>query len=80
MEIKLKNETTLRNIVAMIAETKPDFGGSAHLRDDLRVDSVRAIEIAFEIERAFNVSVPLDRFGTVRTFDDIVRFVEELHP
>ena len=71
-------EIKLRNIIAAIAETKPDFGTNARLRDDLRVDSVRALEIAFEIEREFDVSVPLDRFGMVRTFGEMVRLVEEL--
>jgi len=68
-------ETTLRNIVAKIAETSSDFPPTANLRDDLSVDSVRALELVFEVEREFAIKVPEGRYGEVRTFQDLVKLV-----
>ena len=66
-------EQTLREIVAKIAEITADFDAAANLHDDLDVDSVRAMEVVFEIERRFNIVVPEGRFGDVRTFNDLLK-------
>lgn len=71
-------EQTLRNIVAKIAETSPDFDASADLRDALGVDSVRSLEIVFEIEKVLGVAVPEDRYAEVKTLNDIVKLVSSL--
>ena len=73
-----QEEQSLRKIVAKIAETSSDFPLSAHLRDDLSVDSVRALEIVFEIEKVFAVPVPEDRYGEVRTFQELLTLVKSL--
>lgn len=71
-------EEKLRAIVAKVAETSPDFALTAHLRDEVGVDSVRAFEIVFEIEKVFGVAVPEERYGEVRTFEDLLGVVESL--
>jgi acyl carrier protein len=71
-------DQTLRKIVAKIAETAADFPPNAHLRDDLNVDSVRALELIFEVEKEFSIRVPEQRYGEVRTFADLVRVVGSL--
>jgi acyl carrier protein len=71
-------DQTLRNLVAKIAETSADFPPDAHLRDDLNVDSVRALELIFEVEREFSIRVPEQRYGEVRTFADLVKVVGSL--
>ena len=71
-------EQTLRKIVAKIAETSQDFAPGANLREDLDVDSVRLIELIFEIERAFQVQVPEGRYVNVRTFEDLLAFVKSI--
>lgn len=71
-------EQTLRQIVAKIAETSPDFPPQVNLRDGLDVDSVRAVEIVFEIEHKLGIKVPEDRYGEVRTFGDLVALVNAL--
>jgi acyl carrier protein len=71
-------EQTLREIVAKIAETTDDFASDASLLDDLEVDSVRALEVIFEIERTFSVKVPEGRYGEVRTFSDLLALVTSL--
>lgn len=68
----------LRNIVAKIAETTPDFASDANLRDDLSVDSVRALEIIFEIENEFGILIPEGRYGELQTFDKMLNLVASL--
>jgi acyl carrier protein len=71
-------EQALRSIVSKIAETPEDFAPDANLRDDLRVDSVRALELVFEVEREFAIKVPEGRYGEVRTFQDLVKLVDSI--
>jgi len=71
-------ENTLRQIVATIAETSADFALGASLRDDLNIDSVRALEVIFEVEKQFAIRVPEGRYGEVRTFQDLVTLVASI--
>ena len=71
-------EKKLREIIATIAETTPDFPGTADLKEDLQVDSHRAVEIVFEIERVFDIKIPDDRFGEMRTFNETLNLVKSL--
>ena len=71
-------DKTLRNIVAKIAETSADFSPDATLRDDLNVDSVRALEVIFEVEREFAIRIPEGRYGEVRTFQDLLKLVSSI--
>jgi acyl carrier protein len=71
-------EDKLREIVARIGEISKDFEPNAHLRDDLNIDSFRAVEIVFEIERAFQITVPGARYAEVETFNDMVKLVAAL--
>ena len=68
-------EETLREIVARIAELPAEFPADASLRDDLNVDSFRAAEIVFEIERVLKTKIPDEQFAQVQTFHDIVDLV-----
>jgi acyl carrier protein len=71
-------EETLREIVSRIAEIPPDFAADAHMKDELNIDSFRAFEIVFEIERTFSIKIPDDKYGQVQTFNDIVALVRTL--
>lgn len=71
-------EDKLREIVARIAETEASFSLDANLRDDLYVDSVRALEILFEIQKDMGIKVPESRLGEVRTFGDLARVVTSI--
>ena len=68
-------EQTLRQIVAKIAEIAPDFDAAASFRDALNVDSVRALEIVFEIEKQLKINVPEDRYAEVKNLNDLVKLV-----
>jgi acyl carrier protein len=73
-------EETLRKLVAKIAETSPDFALTAHLRDELKVDSVRVFELVFEIEQAFQLTIPEERYAEIQTFQDLMQVVGGLLP
>jgi acyl carrier protein len=71
-------EKTLRNIVAKIAEVPADFDAKASFREKLGVDSVRALEIVFEIEKTFGVVVPEDGYAKVKCFDNLLTLVQSI--
>jgi acyl carrier protein len=71
-------EKTLREIVSRIGEVDPDFSADADLTDDLSIDSFRAAEIVFEIERTFKIKVEDSSYGEVKTFADMVKLVRSL--
>ena len=45
---------------------------------DLNVDSLAMMNIVMELEDAFDVSLPLDRLGPVRTVGDLSAVIAEL--
>lgn len=71
-------EEQLREIVGRIGEISSDFDANANMANDLNIDSFRAVEIVFEIERVFKITIPGARYGQVQTFNDIVKLVTEL--
>jgi acyl carrier protein len=71
-------EETLRDIVSKIGEVERDFSEDALLTQDLSIDSFRAAEIVFEIERVFAIKVPDASYSEVQTFRDIVNLVRSL--
>ena len=71
-------EESLRKIIAKIAETSPDFSADADLREELDVDSHRAVELLFEIERTFDVKIPAERFDEMRSLNKAVALVKSL--
>lgn len=71
-------EAALREIVARIAEVPLDFSADAHLRDDLELDSFRAAELVFEIERVFKTKVPDEKFVQAETFNDVLSLLSSL--
>jgi acyl carrier protein len=71
-------EEILRNIIANIAETAPDFRADADLKDDLQVDSHRAVELVFEVERTFGIQIPGNRAEEMRTLNGVMALVQSL--
>jgi acyl carrier protein len=65
-------EQTVREIIARIAEISTDFSANANLRNELDVDSFRAAEIAFEIERVLKIKLPDDRYAAAQNLNDIL--------
>ncbi len=71
-------EQTLRSIVAKIAEIPPDFDAAASFREKLGVDSVRALEIVFEIEKTLGIIVPEEGYANVKCFNNLLALVESV--
>jgi acyl carrier protein len=72
-------ENELRRIIAKIAEVQDvNFPLDADLRDELDVDSHRVVELAFEIEQSFGVSIPISRMEELRTLRASIALVTAL--
>ncbi|HZY63674.1 MAG TPA: acyl carrier protein [Edaphobacter sp.] len=51
--------------------------------DSLNIDSLDKINISFEVEETFNIEIPDEALGTIKTVGDMVRGVAQLsqnHP
>ena len=46
--------------------------------DELNIDSLDKINISFEVEEAFNIEIPDDALGTIKTVGDMVNGVAKL--
>jgi acyl carrier protein len=68
--------------IAIIAKSKsisPDSITLATTFDELNVDSLDKINISFEVEEAFNIEIPDEALGTIKTVGDMVNGVAKLH-
>jgi acyl carrier protein len=71
IEVKLK-EIIVDQIGVRESEIKP----SSLLREDLGVDSLDMIEITMAIEEEFGFDVPDDDVDSIKTFQDVVDYVQ----
>jgi Acyl carrier protein len=46
--------------------------------EELNIDSLDKINISFEVEEAFDIAIPDDALGSLKTVGDVVRGVEQL--
>jgi acyl carrier protein len=65
----------LRSIVAEVAEV--DEVPDATPFKDLGIDSMMAIEIVADVERAFKIKIPETELEQVTDLDSVVRLVQE---
>jgi acyl carrier protein len=68
-------EAIVREIVSRIGEVEPSFSVDADMSEELSIDSFRATEIVFEIERTLKIKLDDASFGEVKTFRDLVALV-----
>jgi acyl carrier protein len=66
------------DIIAKSKSISPDTITLASTFDELNVDSLDKINISFEVEEAFNVEIPDDALGTIKTVGDMVNGVAKL--
>jgi acyl carrier protein len=66
------------DIIAKSKSISPDTITLASTFDELNVDSLDKINISFEVEEAFNVEIPDDALGTIKTVGDMVNGVSRL--
>jgi acyl carrier protein len=66
------------DIIAKSKSISPDTVTLASTFDELNVDSLDKINISFEVEEAFNVEIPDEALGTIKTVGDMVEGVAKL--
>ena len=72
-EIELK----VREILAAKLGIEPSaIHGDSRLAEDLGVDSFGAVELLFEIEEAFGLTIPDSDIGKVRSVADIITYLD----
>ena len=75
------SEEILSRVIRVIAETQriPEESVSADSTfEELKIDSLDGIQIAFAIENEFNINVPDDAIKTIRVVRDLAEGVEKL--
>lgn len=71
-------EPRVRSIVAIHLDVDPKrLQPEARLGEDLCVDSLAAIELAMVLEDEFDIALPEEVLGCVRTYGDMVNLVGE---
>ncbi len=71
-------EPRVRTVVAVHLDVDPDrLHPSARLGEDLCVDSLAAVELAMVLEDEFDIALPEEVLGCVRTYGDVVTLVQE---
>ena len=71
-------EPRVRSVVALHLDVEPErLRPEARLGEDLCVDSLAAIEMAMVLEDEFDIALPEEVLGCVRTYGDVVDVVRE---
>ena len=66
------------DIIARSKSISPDTVTLASTFEELNIDSLDKINISFEVEEAFNIDIPDEALGTIRTVGDMVDGVTKL--
>ena len=66
------------DIIAKSKGIPPDTITLASTFEELSIDSLDKINISFEVEEAFNIDIPDEALGTIRTVGDMVDGVIKL--
>ena len=55
-----------------------DLNDELNLKQDLNADSIDTVEIVFEVEELYKISVPDEYAETIHTVGDAIKVVEDL--
>ena len=66
------------DIIAKSKGVPADTVTLASTFEQLNIDSLDKINISFEVEEAFNIDIPDEALGTIRTVGDMVEGVTKL--
>ena len=68
----------VRAIIADIIEVdEEDIKGDSRFREDLDVDSMKALEILVAVERKYKIKIPEERLRDIRSLNDSVALTKE---
>tara|TARA_Y100000022_G_scaffold87673_1_gene75543 strand:+ start:418 stop:660 length:243 start_codon:yes stop_codon:yes gene_type:complete len=77
MELTVK-EKVYEIIARKLKKQVSDLKDEINLKKDLGADSIDTVEIVFEVEEFYKISVPDEYAETIHTIGDAVKVVEEL--
>jgi acyl carrier protein len=66
--------------IALIAKQKSITPEQIHLDstfDELALDSLDRVSLAFDIEEKYDIEIPEEKLGQIKTVDDMVTGIEE---
>ncbi|CAN5608210.1 meromycolate extension acyl carrier protein AcpM [soil metagenome] len=66
------------DIIAKSKSLPPDSLTLDSTFDSLAIDSLDKINISFEVEEAFDIDIPDDALGSLRTVGDVVEGVKKI--
>jgi len=69
---------TIRRQLERMAEDSPTLTEETDLTKDVDIDSASIMTLVFELEETFDVSVPLNELGDVRTIGELASLIERL--
>ncbi|HTQ78653.1 MAG TPA: acyl carrier protein [Thermoanaerobaculia bacterium] len=75
-EIRAKIKQIISQVAGLDAAK---IGDHATLREDLNLDSLSLLEIGVDVDYAFKLGLPDERYREVRGLDDLVELVEQHH-
>jgi acyl carrier protein len=68
----------IREIIAEIIEVDEDeIQGDTRFREDLEVDSMKALEILVAVEKKYKIKIPEERLKEIRSLNDSVALAKE---
>ena len=77
MELTVK-EKVYEIIARKLKKQVSDLRDDVNLKKDLGADSIDNVEVVFEVEEFYEISVPDEYAETIHTIGDAVKVVEEL--
>ncbi len=81
MEDNRLSEEVIQTVIASIARVKKIEPGTVQLDstfEDLRMDSLDGLDLFFELEEAFDITIPDNRARSIRTVGCIVDEIQRL--
>ena len=77
MELTVK-EKVYEIIARKLKKQVSDLRDDVNLKKDLGADSIDTVEVVFEVEEFYKISIPDEYAETIHTIGDAVKVVEEL--
>jgi len=72
----MSTEERVKKILMGIGIGENEIAPEKTLRDQLGVDSAEMVEIVVALEKEFNIKIPAEKVGELKTVQDIINFVE----
>ncbi len=73
-----KAERVVKDILAdKLSKDIKDIKIESILKDDLGMDSFRAVELIFELKDKFGTEIPQEDFSKIKTVKDIIEYIKK---